>query len=257
MRRPELLDEIGRRLFESCPICGGPPEKDEHVPPKSIGGVIMTRTCRGCNQTFGGRVEGGVKDWFYGATSEVELASENVRGSRRVGKMQIMPARGGGFLVTMGGGSEDDFRAMLLSKQVVVRGRGPDPNILRLALLKHVYLAQCLRSGVPEGALADHIRESIVAARDASRRDPMPVSPVALGLTVVRFSVDERLSASPLVAARIELPDGPMDGVIMLGRFFVSWPAYPPADIQPIDNLWIEYVLEVGDPVTGTIVRKG
>ncbi|MGN9788114.1 hypothetical protein ACTMTF_42325 [Nonomuraea sp. ZG12] len=189
-----------------------------------------------------------MKDWFYGAISEVELASENMRGSRRVGKMQIMPARGGGFL-TMGGGSEDDFRAMLLSMQVVVRGRGPDPNILRLALLKHVYLAQCLWSGIPQGALADHIRESIMAARDASQRDPMPVSPVALGLTVVRFYADERLSASPLVAARIELPDGPMDGVIMLGRFFVSWPAYPPADIQ-------QYVLEVGDPITGTIVRK-
>ena len=71
MKRPELLDEIGRRLFESCPICGGLPEKDEHVPPKSIGGVIMTRTCGACNQTFGGRVEGGVKDWFYGVISDV------------------------------------------------------------------------------------------------------------------------------------------------------------------------------------------
>lgn len=256
MKRPELIGKIERRLFESCPICGGIPEKDEHVPPKSIGGVIMTRTCRACNQTFGGRVEGGVKDWFYGAISNVELAAENVQGSRRIGKMRIMPTRDGKFLAAVEGGKEVDIHAMLLSKKVVVRGRGPDPNILRVALLKHVYLAQCLWSGIPQGPLADHIRESIIAARDASRHDPTPISRVALGLTVVLFLEEERLTVAPHVAARIELPDGPVDGVIMLGRFFVSWPAEPPADIQLIDNPLVEYVLEVGDPIAGTVIRK-
>jgi len=40
----------------------------------------------------------------------------------------------------------------------------PDRNRYRLALLKHAYLAACLKFGVLSGAWADEIRRDLVAA---------------------------------------------------------------------------------------------
>jgi hypothetical protein len=167
-----------------------------------------------------------------------------------------MPTRDETFLAVLEGGREADIHDMLLSGTVTVRERKPDPNVLRVALLKHVYLAQCLWSGIPQGPLADAVRAGLIAARDASRNESMPISAVALGLTVVRFLEEERLMSAANVAARIVLPDGPVEGVIMAGRLFVSWPAEPPPDVQLIENPVIEYTLEVGDRITGTILRK-
>ncbi len=55
--------QVPARFFESCPICGDPATDDEHVPPESVGGKVMTRTCRPCNNRLGSHVEADLADW--------------------------------------------------------------------------------------------------------------------------------------------------------------------------------------------------
>jgi hypothetical protein len=45
---------VERFDFPVCPICLEPdPDVAEHVPPESLGGRVMTRTCRRCNHDCG------------------------------------------------------------------------------------------------------------------------------------------------------------------------------------------------------------
>ena len=40
--------------FDLCPICLDPePTSEEHVPPQSLGGRVMTLTCNRCNNDLG------------------------------------------------------------------------------------------------------------------------------------------------------------------------------------------------------------
>ncbi|BCB83686.1 HNH endonuclease [Phytohabitans suffuscus] len=62
-----LVEEIQWRPFESCPICGAPATDDEDVPPRSIGGKVMTRTCGPCNNRLGSHLEADLADWLDNA----------------------------------------------------------------------------------------------------------------------------------------------------------------------------------------------
>jgi len=57
-----VIEEIQGRVFDSCPLCGAPATDDEHVPPASMGGQIMTRTCGPCNHRLGSHVEADLAD---------------------------------------------------------------------------------------------------------------------------------------------------------------------------------------------------
>src|SRR6266487_3704358 len=94
--RPEATDEsieittieaIQERRFESCPICGAPATDDEHVPPESIGGKIMTRTCGPCNHRLGSHVEADLADWHDNALTLPRFGSAGVRGDRSSGRI--------------------------------------------------------------------------------------------------------------------------------------------------------------------------
>jgi hypothetical protein len=53
-----LAMEIRYLDFGECPICLEPTSGTrEHVPPESIGGNVMTRTCEPCNNKFGSLYE--------------------------------------------------------------------------------------------------------------------------------------------------------------------------------------------------------
>ena len=102
----ELVQEIGPRSFDRCPICGDPATEDEHVPPQSIGGEVMTRTCGPCNHRFGSYVEPDLLDWLDGVMLSTRLRSDQVGhrpgSSRRIG-LRRTPQ---GFVLMLGDGRD-------------------------------------------------------------------------------------------------------------------------------------------------------
>lgn len=84
------------RTFDRCPIClDQNPVSREHVPPKSIGGDVMTHTCRRCNNRAGSVLERALLDWWEDALVSVRLSHEEVSGARRVPRILLRQTRGG------------------------------------------------------------------------------------------------------------------------------------------------------------------
>lgn len=125
---------------------------------------------------------------------------------------------------------------------------------MRLALLKHSFLAACLVPGRLAGEGADAVRRDLIAARDATSRHDVPRSVIALGLTVLRSDNGPRLDW-PVVHCVAELEDGTeVEGVTLAGTTFVSWSSDPVVE-APEATQQVQATLTVGAPVGG-IVRS-
>src|SRR5690606_16801154 len=77
-------------FFDRCPICLSPdPATDEDVPPKAVGGSVMTRTCDRCNCGLGSVIEPDLVDWWEDALGFVSLSHADIRGARRVPRILV------------------------------------------------------------------------------------------------------------------------------------------------------------------------
>jgi hypothetical protein len=218
-----VIEEIQGRVFDSCPICGAPATDDEHVPPASMGGKIMTRTCGPCNHRLGSHVEADLADWYDNALILPRFGSSGVQGDRKSGRILWRTTPAGEFVLLMNGRYDPAITDMLKSGRVDLAGLLPDRNRYHLALLKHAYLAACMKFGVLQGDAADHVRRDLIAARDAGSHKAVPESTLALGLTVLRQRQPFRPVMAPVVRAIAHEPTGPCHGVLLAGRVFVSW----------------------------------
>ncbi len=135
-----VIEEIQGRLFHSCPICGTSATEDEHVPPASMGGKIMTRTCGPCNHRLGSHVEADLADWYDNALTLPRFASSGVQGDRKSGRILWRTTPAGEFVLLMNGRYDPAITDMLNSGQVDLAGLLPDRNRYHLALLKHTYI---------------------------------------------------------------------------------------------------------------------
>jgi hypothetical protein len=142
---------------------------------------------------------------------------------------------------------------MLKSGQVDLAGLLPDRNRYRLALLKHAYLAACMKFGVLQGDAADHVRRDLIAARDAPSRKEVPESTLALGLTVLRQHQPFRLVTAPVVRAIAHETTGPCDGVLLAGRVFVSWSSRLFDVHEPAASRQLRATLQVSGRLDGTV----
>jgi hypothetical protein len=159
----------------------------------------------------------------------------------------------GDFALIVDGKSHPDIQGMLESGVVDLTGLIPDPNRYRLALLKHAYLAACLKFGKLVGAPADQIRHDLIAARDAAGRKNVPYSALAMGLTVLRVHSSTPPVPSALVHAVVLAEEEPMHGVILAGRVFVSWFATPPAEPPLVSPRQLSARLHVGPVISGVV----
>lgn len=249
----ELIDQIQQHMFQSCPICGDTATDDEHVPPQSIGGDIMTRTCGPCNHQLGSNVEGDLAAWWSNTLTLPRFASSGVPGKRRSGPILLRTDQAGALLFFMNGKYDRDIIDMLKSGQVELTGTPPDPNRYHLALLKHAYLAACMKFGVPQGDAADQVRRDLIAARDAASRHTVPVSRFALGLTVLRLDTTTPIVTAPVVRAIAHEAAGPYGGVVLAGRVFVSWSSRPVENLPAATQREVRFNLQVGGRVDGTV----
>jgi hypothetical protein len=246
-----VIEEIQGRLFHSCPICWDPATDDEHVPPASLGGKIMTRTCGPCNHRLGSHVEADLADWYENALTLPRFGSSGIRGDRKSGRILWRTTPAGEFVLLMNGRYDLAIIDMLKSGQVDLAGLLPDRNRYHLALLKHAYLAACMKFGVLQGDAADEIRQDLIAARDAASRQAVPESRLALGLTVLRRHQPSSPVTAPVVTAVAHEPTGPCHGVLLAGRVFVSWSSRPVDVHEPAASRQLRATLQVGGRLDG------
>lgn len=247
-----LIEVLHPRMFDNCPICGEPATTAEHVPPQRLGGARMTRTCARCNHSFGALVEADLVDWFDDAWSASSLQSDVVPGRRQTSRLLRRWTSDGRFVLLPEGIGDPAVEEILAAGgDVTLEVSPPDQNRCRLALLKSMYLALCIKSGVPEGEPADGIRAELLAVREAERKADVPVSPIALGLTVLRHWGDP-ITEESVVLAELQPDTGPVLGFLLAGRVFVStsssWSA---TTTTPTGRL--VYQLQVGAPVSGEV----
>lgn len=245
-----VIEPIRRRVFESCPICGDPATSEEHVPPERIGGKKLTLTCEPCNNRLGSYVEPDLIDWFEGAITRPLLRSAAVQGPRKEKRLLVRNTPNGAPVLVVEGRAHPDLPAMLASGEIALDAPLPNWGRCMTALLKHAYLAACLVYGRLEGEVADEIRRDLVAARDAKSRQDVQVSKLAMGLTVCRTydpSTDE-----PAIRATLHEPAGDVEGVLLVGRIFVSWSSAVAEETPDVDQR-LSTTLQVGAPIRGTV----
>ncbi|HSV65286.1 MAG TPA: HNH endonuclease [Mycobacteriales bacterium] len=245
--------EIKSRIFDVCPICGALPTREEHVPPLSMGGAFMTKTCEPCNSRLGSYVEADLADWLNDVLTFPTFSADGVRGGRRSGRVFFRITPNGEFIFLMDGRFDPAISIMLEGGRVKIVASFPDVNRYRLALLKHAYLAGCLDCGIPQADNAELVRGELIAARDARSRHEVPRSPLALGLTVLKLDGHPSVSASPIVKAVAQLADGPCEGVVLAGRVFVSWMSQPPANDELVQPSPLRLEFAVGGKVDGIV----
>lgn len=254
--RPVRITPVARiepRFFDACPICGDDARHAEHIPPGSIGGRVMTRTCGPCNNELGSKVEADLVDWHDNALTLPRFSADGTQGTRRSKRMLYRLTADGAFVLIVDGTIDPAVKTMLESGQVDLQAFLPDVNRVRLALLKHAFLSACLQHGVLDGPDADAVRADLIAARDAGTRKEVLVSSLALGLTVLRSNDGPQLDW-PVVQARAEIDGEHTDGVVLGGTTFVSWSSDPAQ--KPPSQLPLTVSLEVGQRLDGFITRR-
>jgi hypothetical protein len=245
-----LVEEIVRRDFDDCPICSDPATTDEHVPPRSVGGGVITRTCGPCNHNLVTNVEVDLLDWLQDAIPSPRYRSTAVPGDRQSARILVRETPTGEFLLFLDGPHDNAVPKILDSGSLTITARPPDRNRYSLALLKHAYLAACMRFGVEEGDAPDRVRRDLIAARDAEGRENVPTSTLALGLTILRSAEPAPLPHA--VWAIAHLADRQLHGVVLSGRVFVSWESLPPTEpYEPAKPIRLQ--LDVCGRIDGTL----
>lgn len=223
---PMSFARVGPPWTSVCPICLNPrPLTREHVPQKALGGIEMTTTCKKCNNEFGSRFEVELQDWFDGALVDVRFEHDDVRGARRGPRIYVLKSEDKVMLVP-DAELADEVNGMLEAGTFTLRYRVPDARRVRIALLKHAYLAACLYLGyVPDIHDAVVIRKALLAARDAPRSHGSPGESAADGLAVY---LSGRPAAGPALAIMETQSTDNAQGVpryliSLAGTVFVSW----------------------------------
>lgn len=212
--------------FEQCPICLSPnPRSREHVPPKGLGGVVLTLTCARCNNQFGSTLEADLQDWFDDAV-HVRFQSDHIRGARRAPRLLVRQTPEGKPVFMLDRGTVDPAIAQMLAagafELVPIE---PDARRYKLAALKSAYLAACLFLGiVPDSPRATKVRELLLSVRDQPRDAPVPQDPLIDEIKIGRSyrPADGRvvLCLDPTTAGRGWF-------ISMAGTFATPWPLEP------------------------------
>lgn len=223
----ELIAIAQPMEFDRCPICLAPnPTDREHVPPASIGGRIMTLTCKRCNNLAGTRLEAAFDDWFHDRI-RTRFSHPAFPGQRHGPRMRLLETTDGQTLFTPEGNGGDPAVNEMFERDgdVTVHPIGPDQNRALLAALKSSYLAACLivRS-IPDTLEAVAMRRAILAGIAVPRRRPVPMDHVAPDLWFARLPGTGVRGEVALAHATFEGHDEPRFTISFARKFLVSWP---------------------------------
>lgn len=212
-------------VFDRCPICFSDALTAEHVPPKSIGGVVLTRTCFGCNNDS--KAEAQLAGHVKQRLRRTSFTSDSVQGRRMTGPITVV-SQGDGRPVFVINDTRSELSKMLQTYGRVTFHVEKSSNALwRAAVLKHAYLAACVLLGrIPESTNSDEIRAELLTYR---ARELTDLGDLAKSLPMYRGYHMHPRSGLVLVA------DPEQAGIYLLmiqlaGFGFVSWPLPDVAD---------------------------
>jgi hypothetical protein len=177
-----------------------------------------------------------------------------VRGKRKTGRLLVRWTENGEYVLLPAGKSDEIYAEILAAGNVEVEYDAPEHKRWSIALLKCVYLALCIKFGVLEGEWAEQVRADLLAARDAPSRADVPASEIAQRLHVLRGFGREPITTHPVVTGIMRGPYGPLEGVLLAGRLFVSWS--PVNDFEaatPGGTGRRGTTMQVGEPMTGIV----
>lgn len=233
-RPATVLRSIDPADFPVCPIClDAPGETREHVPPKPLGGSVMTRTCGPCNGKLGSRTESAMQDWY---DSAFRISYSRQGDPHRFGhdRILIRKSPAGEYLLLHekpSNGQDDTLGEALRGTGTLMSHQSwPHPNQYMNGLLKSAYLAACLSiRGVPIVPSAEEIRAELLAARDTRKRADVQLGPHAASLGFHRTGTPA--VGPPLALVRTEIDNQATYLISLAGTLLVTWP-FP--EIDPI-----------------------
>ncbi|MCX4639895.1 HNH endonuclease [Streptomyces platensis] len=214
--------------FDRCPICLTPdPTTDEHVPPKSLGGSVMTSTCERCNNRFGSLLEATLTSWWEDAVGSVAFSHEEVRGARRTSRILHRQTEDGEFALLLDRGKMDREiqQKMVVDSTITMTYSLPDPRRYRLAAMKSAYLGACLiTKSIPETAEANAIRDELMDVRELDSQQRPKISPLCRDLMIAKSQGPSTPGEIALVQTRPPNGGRPMFAISLARTLLVSWP---------------------------------
>lgn len=232
-REYRALARITRVDFDRCPICLEPdPTSEEHVPPRSMGGIVLSVTCDRCNNEFGSRFEAHLLDWYEDAL-HVRMGSTSIPGDRRIPRLLRRQTTDGKQVLIVDKGKIDPAIAtMMESGDFSLLVPAADRRRMRVALLKSAYIAACVLAGeILYTSLAAQTRELLVQMRDLPRHEAVPQHPLlddlqfgrsyVAGIPEVRLMISEAAggtSAFAIELAGVIAVDWPFERAILESR---------------------------------------
>lgn len=163
----------------ACPIClVAPATSDDHVPPQSVGGALLVRTCERCNNEFGSRYEVDFADWYDVAIRAPRFSGDTVRGARHAGRHLVRETPSGEFVLFGVGAGDPATEEILEAGQFSMHGFNQDPARVLVAAGKIAFLLLCaLLDGEALSPRGEALRGELLAARELPRRAPVEVGP--------------------------------------------------------------------------------
>ncbi|MEI5585409.1 MULTISPECIES: HNH endonuclease [unclassified Agromyces] len=210
-----------------CPICLAPkPTSAEHVPPESMGGGVITRSCERCNNEFGSRIEPHLLDWYEHAV-RASFRGDAVPGKRVGPRMLVREASDGRVGLIFDRGKYDEAITEIFDGgEFEMIYSPPDPGRVQVGLLKSAYLAACAVLGeVLRTERAEAVREELQTALSAPRNQPLKTGPIARQLRAHRTYRPARRGEVSLVVEQAD--DGFKFFVSLAEVLVVDWPLDP------------------------------
>nr|WP_255529511.1 HNH endonuclease [Leucobacter edaphi] len=226
---------VPRFDFERCPICLRPDDlTDEHVPMKSLGGKVMTRTCSDCNNRLGSVSEAALRSVVAGEVI-VEAARQGADGFRGFRKATVALRQAPSAIPEMHVTSGDNelLAAISSGEPLAVRYRLFDPFPSGIAILKYAYLAACIwLREIPITEEAESIRLVLMAIRDGEEL-PEDVCEAISGLIHILVLVENPSHdlGSIVLVEPTTVHSG--WGFVLGQRLRCPWPF---SDVQPTDR---------------------
>lgn len=232
--RVDLVGALEPHFFDVCPIClCDAPGDLEHVPPDKMGGGILTKTCKDCNNWFGTNVEDELLAWYFDELRFSSFSNEGsgLIGPRKLGDTYLRVTENDEVIIHIvprgdSGGEESSAILGAADTSLNMQFRDYDARKWKAAALKQAYLAACVcLKEIPGSEIAKAIRKDLVAIRDWRKGTPFPESQIANELPVSRSHEPAKDDLPVFALAQTE--DGAPAFVLARGGLLVPWPFGP------------------------------
>jgi hypothetical protein len=218
-----LLAEVLFYDFGECPICrASQANSREHVPDEALGGQIRTVTCAPCNNGLGTKVEPHLDAYCSGRFEYARFTTAGLRGRRQVPRVDMLTTDDGQFVLVPRLDPESQA-ALAHAREFGLEFRQRDMSRVKVAALKHAYLAACIALGrIPAGVQADNIRQLLMCARDVDRDAELPSNQILDDMEIWRTHAKP---SGPSLALMAHERDGATELWISLaGVAGIRWP---------------------------------